>query len=389
VTRLDPTRPVGLYVHVPFCRAICTYCAFAKEEYAFPRAELWLSGLEREIALRARDWGLPRVDTVFVGGGTPSALTVGQWERFGALLGGGFAFEPGCEFTSEANPESFTPEVALAMRAAGVNRVSLGAQSFDPRELQVLGRLHGVAEVERAVRTAREAGFDNLNLDLMYGLPEADGATFARTLDAVLALGPDHLSAYCLGLEPGTVLAEAVGGGAVPQPDDDRSREEYDTLVGRTAAAGLPAYELSNFAAAGRECRHNLKYWRRDDFLALGPSAHGLVRNLRWANPAKLEKWLDAYDPSGSPPALKPVPLPEARFEWVFLNLRLTGGFAVGDFESAWGEPFTSAYGGIAGRLAQRGWLDLSEGRVRLTRDAWFLSDGVFSEFAPAGERSV
>ncbi len=383
--RASGVPAAGLYVHVPFCRALCGYCAFAKREYDAGRAEAWLAGLVAEIAHRAREtWNnRPAVDTVFLGGGTPSALSPRQWTRLGDILRAGFTILPEAEFTSEANPESFTPEIAAAMRGAGVNRVSLGVQSLDPSELRMLDRIHGVAEVARAVRTARDAGFDNLNLDLMYGLPGQDVETFAASLEGILALAPEHLSAYCLGLEPGTALAASVSSGALPRPDDDVARAQYDFLVARAEAAGLALYEISNFARAGRECRHNLKYWRREDFMALGPSAHALVGNRRWANPATLDAWVAAYAPGGRAPLPQPVPRAEARFEWVFLRLRLAGGFSEAAFEEAWGESIDRAFGEVPARLATQGHLIREGGRVRLHPDARFVSDAVFAEFAP------
>lgn len=372
-------------MHVPFCRALCGYCAFAKGEYDAGRAEAWLGGLVSEIAHRARDtWSSrPAVDSVFLGGGTPSALSPSQWARLGDILRVGFEILPEAEFTSEANPESFTPEIAAAMRGAGVNRVSLGVQSLDADELRMLERIHGVGEVDRAVRTARDAGFKNFNLDLMYGLPGQDVGTFAASLEKVLALAPEHLSAYCLGLEPGTALAASVTTGALPRPDDDVARAQYDFLVARAEAAGLALYEISNFARAGRECRHNLKYWRREDFMALGPSAHALLGNRRWANPATLEGWIAAYSPKGRAPVPQPVPQIEARFEWVFLRLRLAEGFPEAAFEEVWGDTIDRAFGETPARLAKQGHLIREGGRLRLHPDARFVSDAVFAEFAP------
>ncbi len=382
----EPGRPpAGLYVHVPFCRAICSYCAFAKGEYDPVAADRWLEGLEREIAARARaTWrGRPELDTVFLGGGTPSTLTPGRWRRLRAILDAGFTLLPGAEFTSEANPESFTPETAAAMREAGVNRVSLGVQSLDPEELRGLGRIHGPEAPARAVRTARGAGFDNLNLDLMYGLPGQSVDTFARSLEGVLDLAPEHLSAYCLGLEPGTPLAEAVALGRAARPDDDTARLQYDLLCRRAETAGLPLYEISNFARPGRDCRHNLRYWRRTDFIALGPSAHGLLAGRRWANPAPLQLWLAAYAEPGRVPEPRPVPEREARFEWVFLNLRLREGLSEAAYEALWGEPLARRHAPALARLTAGGLLERTGGRVRLRPEARFLSDAVFAEFAP------
>jgi oxygen-independent coproporphyrinogen-3 oxidase len=380
--------PVGLYVHVPFCRAICTYCAFAKGEYHALAADRWLELLEREIAARAAStWaGKPELDTLFLGGGTPSALTPSQWTRLGAILHHGFQLAPNIEFSTEANPESFTAETAVAMREIGINRVSLGVQSLDPGELKMLGRIHGVAEVEAAVHVARDAGFENLNLDLMYALPGQTLDVLKRTLEGVLALEPDHLSAYCLGLEPGTSLAGDVAGGSLPTPQDEIARTLYEHLVERSAGAGFAIYEISNFAQAGRACRHNLRYWKRDDVIGIGPSAHALLDNHRWVNPAPLEKWEGAYgDESGgvAGPPPRPVPHEVARFEWIFLNLRLVDGLSREEFAVRWGESFDEVYGVTTGQLIAGGMLEESGDRVHLTPSARFLSDAVFTEFAP------
>lgn len=375
---------MGLYVHVPFCRALCTYCAFAKGLYDEAAADRWLEGLRRETGSRAGDtWeGRPLLDTVFLGGGTPSALTGAQWRRLGVVLQERFEFAPGLEFTSEANPESLTPETAAVMREIGVNRVSLGVQSLDPEELAVLGRIHGPAAPARAVATAREAGFTNLNLDLMYALPGQEPETFRASLDGVLALEPDHLSAYCLGLEPGTELARRVGASELPAPRDETARVLYDALVARATEAGYALYEISNFARPGRACRHNLRYWRRRDVIGLGPSAHALLGGRRWVNPAPLERWLGAYD-SGPGPRPRPVPEVMARFEWTFLHLRLADGLDTAAFADAWGESFETVYGEVARPLVEAGLLVREGTRVALAPDARFVSDAVFAEFAP------
>jgi oxygen-independent coproporphyrinogen-3 oxidase len=290
---------------------------------------------------------------------------------------------PGTEFTSEANPESLRPDVVEAMRGIGVNRVSLGVQSLDPGELVMLGRAHGAADVPRAVRAAREGGIGNLNLDLMYALPGQREDVFRRSLLGILDLEPDHLSAYCLSYEPGTPLAADRAEGRVAAAADDDARRLYEVLLRETGARGYGQYEISNVARAGRACRHNLRYWRRQDVLALGPSAHAFAAGHRWANPAPLEAWLAAYAPGGRPPRPEPVPVETARFEWVFLRLRLNEGFAEEEFLEAWGTPFEALYGAVAAPLVSGGLLARDAGRVRLTDRSRFVSDGVLAEFAP------
>jgi oxygen-independent coproporphyrinogen III oxidase len=364
---------------------MCSYCTFAKGLYDEPAAWKWLAGLEREIRVRsAETWDArPALSTVFVGGGTPSALTPDQWTRLGESLDRGFEREDDCEFTAEANPESFVPETAAAMRGAGVNRVSFGAQSFDPSELRLLHRIHDRNAIGRAVGMARGAGFPNVSLDLMYGLPGQTVSGFMESVEAALALELDHLSAYCLSLEPGTVLTEAVNSGIEERPDGDRAAEMYERLLSRLGDAGYAPYEISNFARPDKESQHNLRYWRREDVIALGPSAHGLLANHRWANPATLEAWTQAYAEPGRAPRPKAVPREDARFEWLFLRLRLREGFSRDVYEAAWGESFDARYRALASRLMGEGLLEEEGGRIRLTSRARFLSDGVFAEFAP------
>lgn len=306
-----------------------------------------------------------------------------QWERLGRVLRDGFRLEPGVEFTSEANPESVEPERLAAMTGAGVNRISLGVQSLDPQELELLGRPHDAAAIPRAVAAVRAAGIANLNLDLMYGLPEGRVGVFRDSLSGVLALEPDHLSAYCLGLEPGTPLAQAVEQGRLPRPDDETARRQYDLLLALTGRAGYSLYEISNVARPGFACRHNLRYWRRESVLALGPSAHGLWGNLRWANPAPLGKWIAAYADGGRVPPLTEVPASQARFEWIFLRLRLEEGVSLADYRTRWERSFLEDYGTLVEQLEDRGLLSRDAHRVRLTPAARFVSDGVLSEFVP------
>jgi coproporphyrinogen III oxidase-like Fe-S oxidoreductase len=206
---------------------------------------------------------------------------------------------------------------------------------------------------------------------------------FMRSLGSALALAPDHLSAYCLSLEPGTALTEEVDSGIRERPDNDRAAEMYPRMAERLGGEGYVAYEISNFARPGRESAHNLRYWRREDVIALGPSAHALLANHRWANVATLEGWLSSYSDRHRAPEPKPVPRDEARFEWIFLRLRLREGLSTVSYLAEWGEPFDARYGAIVSRLTGAGLLETVDGWIRLTPDARFLSDGVFAEFAP------
>ncbi|OIO02195.1 MAG: hypothetical protein AUJ49_06580, partial [Desulfovibrionaceae bacterium CG1_02_65_16] len=309
--RLPPT----LYVHTPFCRAKCRYCAF----FSVPAGPAgiapdilgrYLAILETEMDRQAETWAdnlaLGPAPSVFFGGGTPSLLGACGLERVLSALRARFALADDAEITLEANPDSATPEFLAAARALGVNRLSLGVQSLDDRDLRALGRMHDAGQAIAAVDAARAAGFDNLGLDLIFGLPGQTPAAWLRVLRRALSLSPEHLSCYGLGVEPGTPLA-ADAAALAALPGDDTQAEMFLRGAELLESAGLAQYEISNFArtttgeggALARRCRHNLACWQGRDVLAFGPSAVSTMSPpilpvgpvLRWTNPASLEGW--------------------------------------------------------------------------------------------------
>jgi oxygen-independent coproporphyrinogen-3 oxidase len=369
----------GIYVHVPFCAARCGYCDFN----TYTAGELsgsgtspdeWLVAVRRELVLAASVVGVRPVDTVFVGGGTPSLIGA---ERLGAVLGGirdTFGLAPGAEVSTESNPESTSPEFFAGLVEAGYTRVSLGMQSAAPHVLRVLDRRHTPGRAVVAAREARAAGIGHVNLDLIYATPGETDDDLRASLDAVLEAGVDHVSAYALIVEDGTALARRVARGELPAPDDDVAAARYELIDDRLAAAGLVWYEVSNWASTpDAACRHNLGYWQGGDWWGLGPGAHSHLAGTRWWNVKHPARYAAALAAGQSPEAGREVlGEPERHVEAVMLRLRLAEGLALNLLDEA-GRT-------AAGRAGDDGLLDpaaFARGRAVLTRRGRLLADAV------------
>ena len=284
---LTPGTQFGVYLHVPFCTSRCGYCDFntyTAAELGGATPDGWLAALRVELRLAARRLGAVPVDTVFVGGGTPSTL---GGHRLGAVLDAvreNFPLAADAEVTTEANPESTSPEFFDAIRAAGYTRVSLGMQSAAPHVLAVLDRAHSPGRPIAAAAEARAAGFAHVSIDLIYGTPGETDEDLLASVDTALGAGVDHVSAYALVVEDGTALARRVRRGEIAAPDDDVLARRYELLDRRLSAAGLDWYEVSNWSRPGGQCRHNLGYWNGGQWWGAGPGAHGFVGDTRWWN---------------------------------------------------------------------------------------------------------
>jgi putative oxygen-independent coproporphyrinogen III oxidase len=286
---LQPSRgqPFGLYVHVPFCITRCGYCDFntyTPAELGGVNPDAWLNALGTELELAAARLDGPTVSTVFVGGGTPSLLGGERLAKLLDMVRDQFVLAPDAEVTTEANPESTWPEVFEVIRAAGYTRVSLGMQSVAPHVLATLDRVHSPGRASTAAREAMAAGFEHVNLDLIYGTPGESDDDLVRSVDAAIEAGVDHVSAYALLVEEGTALARRVKRGELAAPDDDVLAHRYELVDARLSAAGLTWYEVSNWCRPGGECRHNLGYWDGGQWWGAGPGAHGYVGATRWWN---------------------------------------------------------------------------------------------------------
>ena len=356
-------QPIGLYVHVPFCVSKCAYCDFvsyAGREADTPR---YVDAVVREITRRGAATGHPKADTIFLGGGTPSLLDEFQVTRILHALFEAFPVEEGAEITCECNPGTLTTPFARAARKAGVNRLSLGAQAAQSRLLRLIGRVHDWEQVIASVEIARQAGFDNINLDLMFGLPSQTVADMRETLAAAIALSPTHLSCYGLMVEDGTPLCRDITGGKLALPDEEIEREMYELARQTLAEHGFQQYEISNFAREGCACRHNVGCWTRVPYLGFGCAAHSFFEQCRTMNPSKLDAYL-----AGEEPKTEHISREEARFESMMLGLRMTRGVKDVDFSRMHGMSIREAFGEKLDKPIGDGLLQWHEGALRLTR---------------------
>jgi putative oxygen-independent coproporphyrinogen III oxidase len=338
--QLPPPAPsFGVYVHVPFCATRCGYCDFntyTAAELGGTSPDGWLAALRTELALAsAQPGGAPPVETVFVGGGTPSLLGAAALGEVLDAVRDNFTLAAGAEVTTEANPESTSPALFEGLRAAGYTRVSLGMQSVAPRVLAVLDRVHTPGRALAAAAEAAAAGFDHINLDLIYGTPGESDDDVRRSVDAAIDAGVDHVSAYALVVEDGTALARRVRRGEIAAPDDDVLAHRYELLDARLSAAGFTWYEVSNWSRRGGECRHNIGYWSGGHWWGAGPGAHSHVGNLRWWNVKHPKAYADRLASGELPVAgYERLSTSERHTEDVMLSVRLRRGLAVASLSS-------------------------------------------------------
>ena len=377
---LDPPPEPGairsVYVHAPFCTRRCFYCDFAVKVASADCSE-WLEALAAELSALEREGAFvldDTLDTLYVGGGTPSLLGAPAMDGLSTVMGKERLGHHDLEWTAEANPESFMRDVATAWRCAGVNRISLGIQSFHAPSLKWMGRLHGADGARAAVQVARAAGFTNLSVDLIFGLPSHLERAWERDLDDTLSLDPDHISLYGLSAEPATPLGRAVAEGLETLPSEGRYAEEYLMAVDRLGEAGYEAYEVSNFARPGYASRHNSVYWSGEPYVGLGNGAHSYRHPVRRWN---IRDW-DAYRSGTEGPGLpvddeEELGVGEVRLERIWLGLRTRRGISLRDLPSSardraarWEESALAVAEGNVVRLTPRGWLVMDRLTVEL-----------------------
>ena len=358
---------LGIYVHVPFCRARCRFCAFYMERLSEDRVQAFMDGLAHEFRLYARDLGLRKmpVHTIYFGGGTPTTLAPRQLARILDDIRYWFAVEDDAEISIEAHPGTVTPESLESLRQSGFARLSVGTQSFDQNELRELGgRVFG-AEVRQAISWARSAGFTNISLDLMYGFPGQSMESWQRTLDEALAFSPTHLSCYAYTLEEGSPFHREIMQGKRSAPDQEFQLVLEDEAVDRLVAAGFKRYEISNYCRADYECRHNMRYWHVLPYLGLGPSAQSSLGHARFGNMADLKSYADSLKrgtlPLDEVTSLSPDQVDRERMVW---GLRMLSGVPVRMKAT---EQKTALLQTIR-QLGEQGLLHVEkQGRVRLT----------------------
>ena len=370
---------LGLYLHIPFCSSICGYCNFNRGLFDTDLKARYVSALLDEIN-RAGD--AARADTLFFGGGTPSLLEPGEINAIIDVCRQAFDVPADVEVTLEANPETATPARMAGFRAAGVTRLSYGVQSFRDADLRRLDRRHSAARAVEAVAIAREAGFDNVSLDLMMWLPGQSVADWLVSVDSAIDLGPDHLSLYLLELYPNAPLRETMARAAWSQAPDDEAADMYIEAMARLDAAGYRQYEISNVARPGRECRHNLKYWQDGEWLGFGCGAHSTRHRMRWKNIEAVGEYIEAVGGDTGPAITRRTLSDTERAEEALMTgLRLTDGLELAEFARNYGIDVAAVHGRARAPFVERGLLRYDVGRLRLTRTGMLLANEVMTVF--------
>ncbi len=408
----DVGCPVSLYLHFPFCVQKCRYCDFLSGPADEAVRKRYLRALEREVLLSAEDRSPLSVDTLFFGGGTPSLMSGEELEHLMKLLRESFRILPDAEITMECNPGTVDREKLADFRRAGVNRLSIGVQSFRDEELRLLGRIHTAGEAERCFLDARAAGFDNISLDLIGALPGQSSAQWMESLREAVRLSPEHISAYSLILEDGTPLKEeADAGKLLPVPEEELDRKMYHDTKTFLAQHGYHRYEISNYARSGFESRHNSGYWTGHPYLGFGIGAASYFGNRRWSHTRSLVRYLELLEEksggqsSSGPDAFgkrkgglagvrQEVPNglyeeeelldeKDRMAEFMFLGLRRMQGVSEEEFEKRFGEKMESVYGPVLRRYQALHMLERKAGRVFLTDAGIDVSNAVMADFLP------
>jgi oxygen-independent coproporphyrinogen-3 oxidase len=377
-------QPAGIYIHIPFCRARCSYCDFATGAYESALAERYVRAVAGEVAaFRTLEDATDSVDTIYFGGGTPSLLAPAQVAHILSAVRKRFSVSPDAEVTMEMNPGTVTPDILGEFRSAGVNRASFGAQTFDDLELKRLGRTHSALDVRRTFTLLREAGFTNISFDLIAGLPSQTLEGWSRNLTEALRLRPEHLSFYILEVHEGTPLAEQIRRGAEKRPDDDLAAEMYRVMLERSRSEGYEHYEISNLCVPGFQSRHNTKYWTGEAVYGFGCSAHSYDgRRTRWSNERDAARYTALLEAEKTA-VVETIELDEreAKAESIFLGLRLMRGINLEEYRTRFGADLRAEYADDLARLSDAGLIELDKDLMKLTVTGALLSNEVFSTF--------
>jgi len=386
-------QTLAVYLHIPFCQTRCSYCAFNTYTGQSSRIVPYMRALTREIQWVTQDRRAPAISLYF-GGGTPSLVPASELQRTIQTCAETFLLSSNAEITLEANPGTVDRSYLDDLRRAGVNRLSIGMQSAHPSELQLFARGHTIADVRTTVHAARLSGFENINLDLIYGVPHQTLQMWQISLQTALALHPDHLSLYGLGIEPATPMERWINHGSLPAPDPDLAADMYEWASEILHDSGFVQYEISNWARPGRESRHNLHYWRNFAYLGFGAGAHGYAARTRYSNvllPAHYIQHIESQ--------LDPLPFPlsaaaeevltidpsQEMSEMMLMSLRLLQeGLSLSTFHTRFGQDLWDVYGPQLDRLIEFGLLELArtpDARVRLTQRGRLLGNQVFAQF--------
>ena len=371
----------ALYIHVPFCVQKCRYCDFVSFDSKTEFIESYFNALWNELEIVSGIHELKGVSTVFFGGGTPSfvdeRLIAQTLETAQKTIG----IQNGAEITIEANPNSLSKQKLNVYRKAGVNRLSIGLQSADNKLLREIGRLHTLEMFQKAYGDARDSGFKNINIDIIYALPGQSLDDFKSTLKTVAGFYPEHVSAYSLIIEPGTPLHADLQAGRVRETDEDTERDMYHSAVDYLESAGLERYEISNFAKAGFACAHNLAYWNREDYLGVGAAAHSCIRDVRFANTDDLESYISCLSSGKTVYNNKEcLDLSQKETEYFMLKLRLKNGFEIKEYEKLFGRDFQKFFSQPVKKLQKAGLVSISGGHFHATNKGFDLQNSIVLE---------
>ena len=370
-------REIQLYLHIPFCIRKCGYCDFLSGPADETAQRAYTEALLREIRVLGQRTEAA-VSTIFIGGGTPSVLRADWMEEILDQLRASFRLLPEAEISMEANPGTVTPEKLKAYLRGGVNRISFGCQSADNEELWLLGRIHSWEEFLESFSMAREAGFANINVDLMSGLPNQTAASWEQTLRRTAALRPEHISAYSLIIEEGTPFAQRP----LPLPDEEEERLMYERTGQILKEYGMEQYEISNYARPGYACRHNIGYWTGKEYLGMGLGSSSLMEGERFSNTSDMKEYLED---SGHPGRLRrdrqKLSEKDRMEEFMFLGLRMTAGISEKDFLDTFGREIHAVYGPVIRKYVEGGFLGEEKGRLYLTRKGISVSNPILADF--------
>ncbi|MBC2325236.1 radical SAM family heme chaperone HemW [Listeria booriae] len=372
----------AVYIHIPFCEHICYYCDFNKVFLEGQPVDEYVDLLIKEMEMVTERHTMSPVETVFVGGGTPTTLNEAQLAKLCSAISRLFPMTENAEFSFEANPGDLSISKLQVMKNHGVNRLSMGVQSFNNELLKKIGRIHTVDDVYQSVNNAKQVGFENVSIDLIFSLPGQTEADFEDTLTKALDLDLPHYSAYSLIIEPKTIFYNLMQKGKLILPGEDAEANMYEKLMSTMEKHGRKQYEISNFAKPGYESRHNIVYWSNEHYFGFGAGAHGYIGETRYANYGPLKKYMQPLQ-NGDLPTFqqKELSLKEKMEEEMFLGLRKVAGVDKAHFQAKFGQSLDATFANAIDKTTDKGWLESTPESVRLTRRGRFLGNNVFQEF--------
>lgn len=375
-------KKIGLYIHIPFCLKKCNYCDFISYDYDIEKVNLYFEGLNKEMMLYKDLLSQYKIKTIFIGGGTPSIIDIKTLSNLINNLHKTFSISDDIEFTIETNPGTLNEEKLLEYKKFGINRLSIGLQSYNNKILRFIGRIHSKETFLKNYSTARKIGFNNINIDLMYGLPNQSLNNWKETLKQIVILEPEHISAYSLKIEEGTKFYDLYEKGKLNLPEEEIDRNMYHYTIDLLSQYGIYQYEISNFAKKGFECKHNLIYWHNEEYLGLGISAHSYINSIRYSNSFTFNEYLKLLRNNKLPIITKePKDRNDKIIETMFLGLRMNKGINIQRFKEKFGVTPFEIYGEKLKNLADSGLININKKSICLTKYGMDVSNQVFIEF--------